>query len=95
MRTLLIVLTALSTLVAVAALSLSAVLYFQVREERSNARQVEELAIETANTVVVQHKTLGLLVSTQRNLFDITKQLAAPRPAAPPRTLYSAPVATP
>lgn len=81
------VLTALSALVAIAALALSAFLFSEVREQRAETRQVRGLAIHTASTVVAQHKTLKLLLSSQRSLLQITKQLATPQPA-PPRTLY-------
>lgn len=83
------ILTALSTLVAVAALALSAFLLSEVREQKAETRQVRGLAINTASTVVVQRRTLRLLLSSQRSLLQITKGLAAPRPA-PTRTLYDA-----
>lgn len=86
------ILTALSTLVAVASLSLSAYLFSEVQAQKADVRQVRGLAVDTASTVVLQHKTLGLLFSSQKSLFSITKGLARPRRAPPPtRTLYAAP----
>lgn len=84
-------LAAVATLVAVAALALSAFLFSEVRAQRTELRQVRSLAIETADTVVLQHRTIGLVVSSQKNLLKVTTRLATPRRRAPARTIYSTP----
>jgi hypothetical protein len=78
----------LSACVAAAALVLSAVLLVEVRHQRKEIHQVRGLAIDTAQAVVMQHKTIGLLLTTEENLVRVTRRLRTPRAA---RTIYVVP----
>lgn len=96
MRTVLGAATAVATVAALASLAACALLWTsladaraEVQSQRSELREVKGLAIDTADTVVLQHRTLGLLISTQRNMLTITRQMT--RPAPPARSLYSLP----
>jgi hypothetical protein len=87
-----------ATAVALAALASSAAMFLQLRDARNDLKNqkaegaaVRGLALDTAKTLLVQHKTIGALVDSQRNLVGAVR-LIARRPApTPARTLSSYP----
>ena len=61
------------------------------------AKKVRALSVSTADTVLLQHKTIGLVVDSQKSLLQVAKQVVRDRypapvaQATPTRRLYAAP----
>lgn len=93
------VLQAATVLLAVSALTASMMLFLLLRVEqqkserqRAELAQVKGLAIDTAETVVLQHRTIGMMIDSQKSLFKVVHSVSARQPAYTPyRTLATTP----